>query len=367
MQLSQAPGKLVLAFGADAGSSYIRTIPVPSQIPITPGAASYTDGFPPLTMTDVSAGGVAISGPDMNGILNEMSSVDVWSSAGGVFPYDATFSAAIGGYPKGAIVLQASGTALWMSTADNNTSDPDTGGANWEFLAPISLTTNGATGPATLSGGVLNIPNYTPSFQKQVFTTSGTFTIPAGITSVKWTIVGAGGGGGGLNGSGGGGGGAAGGTARKLASGYTPGNTITVTVGTGGAGGYGSGSGTGASGGVGGSSSISSGTQTIMTVTALGGGGGNAGGVAYIGGTGGGTSGGDSDSSNGGDGGTNIVDTSASGATGGASSMGGGGTGDRTQGAAPGVAWGSGGGGGGPTTGTGGAGANGIVIAEWIA
>ena len=34
---------------SDSGKTY--PIPVPSQIAITPGAASFTDGFPPLTRT----------------------------------------------------------------------------------------------------------------------------------------------------------------------------------------------------------------------------------------------------------------------------------------------------------------------------
>lgn len=150
MQLSQAPGQLVKAFAAAAGAAYINTIPVPSQIPVTPGAASYTDGFPPLTMTDVSAGGVAIAGPDMNGILNEMSAVDLWMCAGAGFPYSSAFSTAIGGYPKGARVLMASGNGYWVSTADNNTSDPDTGGANWASAYENAITA--LTGDVTASG-----------------------------------------------------------------------------------------------------------------------------------------------------------------------------------------------------------------------
>lgn len=128
MELTNAPAKIVLAFAADGDKN---VIPVPSQIPITPGAASYTTGFPPLTMVDPSEGGVGPSGLDFNGILNATSAIDLWMSAGGVFLYDATFSAAVGGYPKGALLQQASGGGLWISTVDNNTTDPDSGGAGW--------------------------------------------------------------------------------------------------------------------------------------------------------------------------------------------------------------------------------------------
>lgn len=72
----------------------------------------------------------------------------------------------------------------------------------------------------------------------QVFTSNGTFTIPAGITRVMVDGCGGGGGGGksteldvGNFGSGGGGGG----YFRKIITGLTPGETVTVTVGAGGA------------------------------------------------------------------------------------------------------------------------------------
>lgn len=67
----------------------------------------------------------------MNGALFALSSIDNWISAGGVFLYNFVFSAAIGGYPKGAILQQHSGGGLWMSMVDNNVTDPDTGGAGW--------------------------------------------------------------------------------------------------------------------------------------------------------------------------------------------------------------------------------------------
>ena len=106
----------------------------------------------------------------------------------------------------------------------------------------------------------------------QVFTSSGTFTVPADVTAVKVTVVGGGGGSGSLgancgnvrNGGGGGGGGAI-----KFLTGLTPANTLTVTVGAAGAVG-----GTNAAGGAGGTSSVASGTQVITTVSATGGSGG---------------------------------------------------------------------------------------------
>ena len=68
----------------------------------------------------------------MNGGLFQMSGIDVWMSAGGGFLWSSAFSAAMGGYPMGARVLMASGIGgYWRSIVDNNTSNPDTGGAGW--------------------------------------------------------------------------------------------------------------------------------------------------------------------------------------------------------------------------------------------
>jgi len=132
MQASDVPLKLPIPFANGAGGAYIRTIPVASQIGITDGAASLTDGFPPLTATPVGAGGVPPSIEDMNGILEEISAWSRWQAAGGPVTYDAAFQAAIGGYPRGAMVMSTvTFGKLYLSTADNNTTNPDAGGAGW--------------------------------------------------------------------------------------------------------------------------------------------------------------------------------------------------------------------------------------------
>jgi hypothetical protein len=86
----------------------------------------------------------------MNGILYQMSAVDVWMCAGGGFPYNSAFQTAIGGYPKGARVLMASGNGYWVSTTDNNVTDPDTGGAGWASADENAITA--LTGPVTATG-----------------------------------------------------------------------------------------------------------------------------------------------------------------------------------------------------------------------
>lgn len=134
------------------------------------------------------------------------------------------------------IVLDASGNVtvgnnLTVTGTTTMTGAATVGGVAVVAVAPGSsgnvLTSNGTawTSATPAAGGFSNA---------QFFTASGTFTIPAGITKVKVTVVGGGGGGGG-NGPGSGGG--AGGVAIKYITGLTPGGTVSVTVGNGGAGG----------------------------------------------------------------------------------------------------------------------------------
>jgi hypothetical protein len=128
MQLSNIAARIYTAF-ANTGTK--NTIPVASQIGITPGAASYTDGFPPLTLTPVASGGIPPYGADFNGILNAITTIQKWQSGGGLFQYDATWSSTNGGYPQGAWLLKATGTGFWVNIVDNNTTNPDSSGANW--------------------------------------------------------------------------------------------------------------------------------------------------------------------------------------------------------------------------------------------
>ncbi|MFY2854970.1 hypothetical protein ACOTJG_13440 [Achromobacter xylosoxidans] len=140
MQASNAPSKSPVPF-AESGSK--NTIPVASQIGVTPGLASFTDGFPPLTMTPLVAGGIPPKGMDFNGILYFLSAAVRWQQAGGSYSFDSAFATAIGGYPKGAMLLKADQSGYWVNTADNNTSNPDAGGASWKDPFSAALIAHG--------------------------------------------------------------------------------------------------------------------------------------------------------------------------------------------------------------------------------
>lgn len=149
MLIASIPTKISTVFGQNAGPSFIRPIPIPSQISIEAGAASFDTGFPPDTFDPVGAGGTPPFGKDFNGILNQITAWLRWVQAGAPIAYDATFQTDISGYPIGAFVASAVTFGLYfVSTVDGNTTNPDTGGAGW-LAVPLA------------SGGVLTTGAWT--------------------------------------------------------------------------------------------------------------------------------------------------------------------------------------------------------------
>ncbi len=127
-----APATLVKAFAADADPAFV-TYPVPAPAQATPGAASLSLGFPPITMADpASAGGVPPFGQDMNGILRMVTAYCVWLQAGGGFMWDAAFVAANTGYAIGAMLRSASVAGrFFYNTSANNANNPDVTPTGW--------------------------------------------------------------------------------------------------------------------------------------------------------------------------------------------------------------------------------------------
>lgn len=187
MQLTNTPGKLVLPF-ANAGAK--NTIPTASQIGITAGAASLTDGFPPLTRMPIAAGGVPPSGLDMNGILYELSAILRWANAGGGYAYDAAFAtdSNVNGYPKGARIMRSDGLGYWFNTVENNTTDPEAAGAAAAGWVPDF--TNGVTAVTMTSANVTLTPL---QYGKPIIVITGTLTanlnliFPAIVN--EWTVI----------------------------------------------------------------------------------------------------------------------------------------------------------------------------------
>lgn len=114
---------------AEAGTA--TAIPNLSAAQQTLGFADMNEGFGVKNGTDKTAGGIAPKKADMNGILNELSQNDAFYNAMGGHPvFDATYAAAIGGYPIGAVLQTTDGLGTYSSMIANNTTDPNTS-TNW--------------------------------------------------------------------------------------------------------------------------------------------------------------------------------------------------------------------------------------------
>lgn len=135
MDALDIPDKISVPF-AESGTR--NAIPVPSQVGIVDGKASFTTGFPPKTMQPPELGGVPPFGGDANGILFDVTAIQRWQSAGGLFRFDASFATAIGGYPKGCVLGNLDGNSVWVNVVDDNMSNPDAGGAGW-YPLPVLL------------------------------------------------------------------------------------------------------------------------------------------------------------------------------------------------------------------------------------
>lgn len=151
MEIADIPVKFPIPWADSASATYTRAIPELPQP--DPAQANLTQGFPPPTFDPIAAGGVPPSGKDMNGILKQVTQWLQWTQAGGGVPFfDPSFAADIGGYPVGAFLQATSGAGnFWISTADNNSENPDTGGARWtafpgpSLVNPSTIQTNNAT------------------------------------------------------------------------------------------------------------------------------------------------------------------------------------------------------------------------------
>lgn len=166
MLSSQIPTKFQIPFASGASGAFIsQPIPVPSQVG---GRASLTDGFSQLNFDPLASGGIPPWGKDFNGLMYMVTAWLQWTAAGGLpVGYDATFSASIGGYPKYALLQSATGMRYWISTAENNITNPDTGGAGWSPFPDVIVQKQ--SGNYAVDTGSAN--NYVITLDPALFTT----------------------------------------------------------------------------------------------------------------------------------------------------------------------------------------------------
>lgn len=167
-------------------SSKTNPIPTASQITVTPGAASFADGFPPLTRTALGAGGIPPSGEDMNGILYMVTQLLAFICSGQPFPWSSAQESAIGGYGVGAYVENSTGDGFWLNTTNNNATNPDAGGAGWVPGWNYGITAVSIAGGTTaltltqVSKGIIAVSG--------TLTSNALLTMPAGIEG-EWVVA----------------------------------------------------------------------------------------------------------------------------------------------------------------------------------
>lgn len=99
------------------------------------GRAGYDHGFPPINMQPKEAGGIPPRGEDMNGVIYDVTLAISYIQSGKSFPFNSDFATAIGGYPVGAVVSDASNPTLWFNGVSNNSAFP-VGWTNFSFSDP---------------------------------------------------------------------------------------------------------------------------------------------------------------------------------------------------------------------------------------
>lgn len=157
------------------------------------GRAGFDLGFPPINLTPKTAGGIPPFGQDFNGIFFDVTQAIQFLQAGGSFPYDGVWAAAVGGYPIGALVSRTDNQGLWRNTVANNLTDPEAGGAGWQpegsGATSITMTSSNVTlTPLQAASGMIiitgtltaNLQLIFPAYVKQwlvLNNTSGAFSI----------------------------------------------------------------------------------------------------------------------------------------------------------------------------------------------
>ncbi|PIT58333.1 phage tail protein [Snodgrassella alvi] len=157
-----------------------------------PEDATWSDGFPNVTMQPVESGGLPPKGMDFNGIFNALSDTAVHLQKGGLFYFDKAYSDSFGGYQTGAILISDDNAKLFISTIDKNTNNPNQIMTGWQILAGEGV--NAATATKLQASRTINgVPfdgtqdiNATPAGAVQFFAME---TAPIGWLKANGAVI----------------------------------------------------------------------------------------------------------------------------------------------------------------------------------
>lgn len=289
-----------------------------SGLPSGTASAAYNSG----TFTWQSATNTAANMDFASAILRNSSASSFGLTLNPPAAMGADFSLTLPSLPVSVTKIMQMDTSGNMSAAivvDNST---------LQLVSNTLSIKNSGVGTTQIADGAVTkakLASDATQLNEQIFTSNGTFTVPAGVSYVDVIVVGGGGGGGGSGGgatgmrSGGSGGGGGAPIVRSTVA-VTPSGTCVVTIGAGAAGGAGGtagGAGAGSVGANGSNGSSSSFVGASQTIVGSGGAGGGGGGGANA--AGGGVAGANGNSlfGAGGDGGNGAVTGNGNGGGGG--------------------------------------------------
>jgi hypothetical protein len=174
---------------ANTAASANITFPIPDSPPSSPAnAASWSKGFPAITMQPEIAGGEPPLGPDFNGILYTITEALCALQAGQFYSYNGTYATSISGYDKGALLWMTDGTGFWLNTSAGNTTNPDNDSTSANWVPGIAYGKTAITG--LIGGSVTLAPSqskYGLIILSGALTANQTVVLPATIQ--QWLIV----------------------------------------------------------------------------------------------------------------------------------------------------------------------------------
>ena len=190
------PGKIITPW---AESGLKNAIPAAAN-PAT-GRAGFDQGFSAINMTAKEVGGIPPFGQDFNGIFFQITEILRYMQAGGRPTFDAALATAIGGYPKGALVLGSDGVSVYTNRVDGNSSNPNSGGSGWareDLMLREALRRSYAEAGLNLVegsfelGGVLSGPNDVLLYEKDCSAWAWVGAYPHNVPEGTIPVIGSG-------------------------------------------------------------------------------------------------------------------------------------------------------------------------------
>lgn len=137
------PDLILVPFAQDAPAVNVDAIPISLGPSDPPQAASWSQGFPTVTMTPLAAGGIPPRGQSFNGVLQDITQHLVYIGGGGQYKWSSAYVTAKGGYSIGDVIQADNGLLSYVSLVNNNTAnfntDPSSIGPSWRAWAGGSI------------------------------------------------------------------------------------------------------------------------------------------------------------------------------------------------------------------------------------